>query len=113
MMIQNMFLRQKNMLCVYKKPIRAGFDGIENTWRIYGYITNNINHIDFTEYERKGYYIRSGSIECGNKLVHHQRLKQAGMRWNASSAQALLTFKTKAESSLWHIDIEIPVYNCF
>jgi len=80
---------------------------------LYGYITNNITHIDYAEYERKGYYIGSGAVESGNKIVLQQRLKQAGMRWNPSSAQALLTLKAKAESSLWHMDVETPAYDYF
>jgi len=73
---------------------------------LYGYITNNINNIDYASYEEKGYFIGSGAIESGNKVVMQQRLKQAGMRWNVETAQNLLTLKSKSESCLWHIDVE-------
>jgi len=78
---------------------------------LYGYITNNINNIDYAAYEQKGYFIGSGAIESGNKVVLQQRLKQAGMRWNVGTAQNMLTLKAKAESSLWHSDVESYVHN--
>jgi len=78
---------------------------------LYGYITNNINHIDYLKYEQKGYFIGSGAIESGNKIVMQQRLKQSGMRWNVETAQNLLTLKSKAESSLWLSDVEDYIYN--
>lgn len=71
-----------------------------------GYITNNIKNIDYAAYEQKGYFIGSGAIESGNKVVLQQRLKQAGMRWNVETAQNLLTLKSKAESGIWHSDVE-------
>jgi hypothetical protein len=74
-----------------------------------GYIANNINNINYAAYEQKGYFIGSGAIESGNKVVLQQRLKQAGMRWNIKTAQNLLTLKAKAESGLWHSDVELFV----
>lgn len=75
---------------------------------LHGYILNNINNIDYAEYERKGYFIGSGAIESGNKIVLQDRLKRAGMRWNTQTAQAMLTLKSKAESDLWYRDVEVP-----
>jgi len=57
-------------------------------------------------YEHKGYFIGSGAMESGNKVVMQQRLKQAGMRWNVETAQNLLTLKSKAESGFWNRDVE-------
>ena len=75
---------------------------------LYGYITNNIRNIDYVAYEKKGYSIGRGAIESGNKLVVQDRLKRAGMRWNASTAQYMLALKAKVESNLWRSDVEIP-----
>ena len=75
---------------------------------LYGYIVNNINNIDYATYEEKGYFIGSGAIESGNKIILQDRLKRAGMRWNTKTAQAMLTLKTKAESNIWHRDVEQP-----
>lgn len=73
---------------------------------LHGYIANNANNIDYAAYEQKGYFIGGGAIESGNKIVLQQRLKQAGMRWNVETAQNMLTLKAKAESALWHSDVE-------
>jgi hypothetical protein len=75
---------------------------------LFGYITNNINSIDYASYREKGYFIGSGAIESGNKIILQDRLKRAGMRWNVKNAQSILTLKTKAESKLWLSDVEIP-----
>jgi len=72
---------------------------------LYNYITNNIENIDYKSYESRGYFIGSGAIESGNKLVLQQRLKQAGMRWNIETAQPLLTLRAKSESNLWDSDV--------
>jgi hypothetical protein len=75
---------------------------------LYGYIINNSKNIDYTTYKEKGYFIGSGAIESGNKLILQDRLKRAGMRWNTVTAQAMLTLKTKAESNIWFRDVEQP-----
>jgi hypothetical protein len=76
--------------------------------KLYGYISNNIKNIDYATYEQKGYFIGSGAIESGNKIVLQDRLKRSGMRWNTVTAQAMLTLKSKAESNLWITDVENP-----
>lgn len=75
---------------------------------LFGYITNNLSNIDYAVYQKKGYFIGSGAIESGNKLILQDRLKRAGMRWNTATAQAMLTLKTKAESCIWFRDVEQP-----
>jgi len=75
---------------------------------LYGYISNNLKNIDYATYVQKGYFIGSGAIESANKTVLQDRLKRAGMRWNTETAQAMLTLKAKAESSLWAADVERP-----
>ena len=81
---------------------------------LYGYISNNINNIDYVMYQEKGYFIGSGAIESGNKTILQDRLKRAGMRWNVRTAQAMLTLKTKAESNIWYRDVEQPFLSeCF
>ena len=75
---------------------------------LFGYITNNANNIDYAAYEKKGYFIGSGAIESGNKLILQDRLKRAGMRWNPKSAQSILTLKSKVESKIWTNDVELP-----
>jgi len=85
----------------------------QDTVNLYGYISNNIRNIDYATYEQKGYFIGSGAIESGNKIVLQQRLKQAGMRWNEATAQTLLTLRAKVESGLWKEDVEKLVFKHF
>jgi len=44
------------------------------------HILNNINNIDYATYEKKDYFIGSGAIESGDKIILQDRLKRAGMR---------------------------------
>jgi hypothetical protein len=74
----------------------------KGTVNLYTYIVNNINKINYKEYKDKGYYVGSGAIESGNKIVLQKRLKLAGMRWDDLSAQYLLSLRVKFESDLWH-----------
>jgi hypothetical protein len=81
---------------------------------LYGYISNNLKNIDYVEYLQKGYFIGSGAVESGNKIVLQDRLKRAGMRWNVKTAQAMLTLKSKSESNLWLTEVENAFYSyCF
>jgi len=80
---------------------------------LHGYISNNINNIDYASYLDKGYFIGSGAIESANKTLLQKRLKQAGMRWNTDTAQSLLTLCAKRESGLWLEDVVIPVMKRF
>ena len=97
------------------RAVLQELDGMEtkqkgkSTINLHGYISNNINNIDYASYIKKGYFIGSGAIESGNKTVLQKRMKQAGMRWNVNSAQSLLTLRTKYESGLWHKEVEIPI----
>ena len=85
-----------------KKPDSCPID-------LYGYIQNNAGNIDYAHYIEEGFFIGSGAIESGNKSVLHQRLKQAGMRWNPQTAQYFLTLRTKYKSHLWRQEVERPV----
>jgi len=68
---------------------------------LYTYLENNFERIDYKTYIEKGYYIGSGAIESGNKVVLQKRMKLAGMRWGELSAQYLLSLRAKFESGLW------------
>jgi hypothetical protein len=78
---------------------------------LYGYISNNIRNIDYKAYIEQGYFIGSGAIESANKIVLQQRLKQAGMRWNVTSAQNILTLRAKYESDLWERDVNQLIFD--
>ena len=73
----------------------------DNTVNLESYLRNNIDKIKYVYYEQKGWFVGSGAIESGNKIVLQRRLKQPGMRWNVNSAQSILSLRAKAESNLW------------
>jgi len=77
----------------------------KGTVNLCNYVTSNIEKIDYKHYKEKGYYVGSGAIESGNKVVMQKRLKLAGMRWNEITAQYLLTLRTKFESGLWKVSV--------
>lgn len=84
-----------------------------NCVNLYHYILENKECINYPEYKAKGYFIGSGAIESGNKIVLQERLKQAGMRWEPETAQYLLTLKAKRESGLWEKDVVRFVKNYY
>mgnify|MGYP000533682999 CR=1 FL=1 len=73
-------------------------DGVVN---LYTYIRNNRNRINYKSFRDRGYYIGSGAIESGNKMVIQQRMKQSGMRWSINGGQYIAALRTKHESGLW------------
>ena len=72
---------------------------------LYTYISNNTNNIDYPTYKQQGFFIGSGAIESGNKIVLQNRLKLPGMRWNVKTAQYVLSLKAKMESGLWDSEV--------
>ena len=97
-----------NELALYKDKKLAGCQV-----NLYGYIENNIDSIDYANYIKKGYFIGSGAVEGGNKIILQRRLKQSGMRWNTDSAQSLLTLVSKEESGLWNSEVLRTVFDFF
>lgn len=95
------------------KKISACVDLLPNEKEIINleeYIKKNIDRIDYLKYRNKGYYIGSGVIESGNKIVVQKRLKQSGMRWSVLGAQYMTALRAKDESGLWH-EVEEIIYN--
>ena len=78
-------------------------------FNLHSYIKSNSDRIDYPTYKEKGYFVGSGAIESGNKVVVQKRLKLAGMRWNKESAQYLLTLRAKFSSGRWISDVEAAV----
>ena len=74
----------------------------KNVINLAGYITNNASRINYLEYKNQGYYVGSGMIESGNKVVVQKRLKQAGMRWSKDGAQYVVALRAKYESNRWN-----------
>jgi hypothetical protein len=74
------------------------------------YINHNKNYIDYLTYKNMGFFIGSGAIESGNKIVLQRRLKQGAMRWNLGPAQGLLSLVAKLRSGLWGSDVVDVAY---
>jgi hypothetical protein len=77
---------------------------------LHTYLTNNRERIDYKYYKEKGYYIGSGAIESGNKMVIQQRMKQSGMRWSINGGQYIAALRTKHESNKWD-DVTKKIYS--
>jgi hypothetical protein len=82
----------------------------KNVVNLAGYIMNNIDRINYLEYKNKGYYVGSGMIESGNKVVVQKRLKQAGMRWSRNGGQSMVALRAKYESDQWD-DVRALLYD--
>ncbi|HHY45865.1 MAG TPA: ISKra4 family transposase [Firmicutes bacterium] len=65
------------------------------------YLSVNRERMRYKEFECKGYYIGSGSIESGHKVVIQKRMKQPGMRWSLKGAQYIASLRAKYKSDLW------------
>lgn len=76
-----------------------------NTVNLYHYIESNREHINYPQYKEKGYFIGSGAVESGNKIVLQKRLKLAGMRWNPKTAQYIVTLVSKEASKKWKQEV--------
>lgn len=85
-------------------------DSAGRTVNLEGYIKNNMDRMRYLEYKNKGYYVGSGMIESGNKIVVQKRMKQAGMRWGVEGAQYMAVLRAKHESNRWN-DVEKFIYD--
>lgn len=66
-----------------------------------GYIFHNRRRMDYAMFRQQGYPIGSGMIESGCKTVVQSRMKQSGMRWSRSGAQAMLALRCLLLSDRW------------
>ena len=66
------------------------------------YLNNNRDKIDYSTYEKNGWFVGSGAIESSNKTITQLRLKQAGMRWSIDGANYLIALRCMQESGNWH-----------
>jgi len=73
----------------------------DNVVKLDGYINNNIDRINYLKYKNQGFYVGSGMIESGNKVVVQKRMKQAGQRWRIDNGQSVVTLRAKYESDKW------------
>lgn len=66
------------------------------------YLFHNRWRMRYREYRRAGCPIGSGTVESACKVVVQQRMKQAGMQWSRTGAQAMLALRCALLSDRWH-----------
>lgn len=84
---------------VTKTPLSSGL--LEKTVNLLGYLENNSARVQYLFYKNNSYYIGSGMIEGGNKVVIQKRMKQIGMRWSINGGQYVAALRAKNLSKRW------------
>ena len=85
-------------------------EGVQN---ICSYLDSNRDCINYPAYMKNGYFITGDVIESGNRSTIQERFKLPGMRWDAKTAQYVLSAKMKYESGLWDSYLVPLVYKSF
>jgi hypothetical protein len=65
-----------------------------------GYFENNAPRMRYHWFRQCGLFVGSGVVEASCKTVIGQRLKQSGMHWTVSGADAIIALRCK-EASTW------------
>ena len=66
-----------------------------------GYFQNNAPRMRYHWFRQCGLFVGSGVVEASCKSVIGQRLKQAGMHWTVSGADAIIALRCQQASSTW------------
>jgi len=66
-----------------------------------GYFENNAPRMRYHWFRQCGLFTGSGVVEASCKSVIGQRLKQAGMHWTVSGADAIIALRCREASSTW------------
>jgi hypothetical protein len=64
-----------------------------------GYFRNHRNRMQYADLRRLDAPIGSGVVEAACKTLVTQRLRRSGMRWRHDGGQAILTFRSLAQSN--------------
>lgn len=76
---------------------------VEQLQTIREYEGIRLHQMDYPEYQARGWYIGSGTVESACKTVVGQRLKLAGMRWGQDGAHAVCHLRAlyRSEPGQW------------
>ena len=66
-----------------------------------GYLFRHRWRMRYPEFRQAGCPIGSGTVESACKVVMQERMKQAGMRWSRTGAQAMLALRSVLLSERW------------
>jgi len=73
-----------------------------------GYFENNAPRMRYHWFRQCGLFVGSGIVEASCKTVIGQRLKQSGMHWTVSGADAIIALRCKEASSTWESICNTP-----
>ena len=66
-----------------------------------GYLRKREAMMQYPEYQEQGWPIGSGMVESANKVVVEARLKGAGMHWERSHVNPMLTLRNAVCNERW------------
>ena len=73
-----------------------------------GYFENNAPRMRYHWFRQCGLFVGSGVVEASCKTVVGQRLKQSGMHWTVSGADAIIALRCREASSTWEAICNTP-----
>jgi hypothetical protein len=73
-----------------------------------GYFETNAPRMRYHWFRQCGLFVGSGVVEASCKSVIGQRLKQAGMHWTVSGADAIIALRCREASSTWETICNTP-----
>jgi hypothetical protein len=73
----------------------------DETERELGYFLNNAPRMRYHWFRSRGLFVGSGVVEASCKTVIGQRLKQSGMHWTVTGADAIIALRCREASSQW------------
>ena len=78
----------------FLRSMSASTPALADTIRIQAaYFENNAERMRYPEFRRQHLFVGSGVVEAGCKTVIGRRLKQSGMFWTVSGANAIITLR--------------------
>jgi hypothetical protein len=73
-----------------------------------GYFEKNAPRMRYHWFRQCGLFVGSGVVEASCKTVIGQRLKQSGMHWTVSGADAIIALRCREASSTWEAICNSP-----
>ena len=73
-----------------------------------GYFENNAPRMRYHWFRQRGLFVGSGVVEASCKTIVGQRLKQSGMHWTLSGADAIIALRCREASSTWEAICNTP-----
>lgn len=75
------------------RALNAHAAGSEEAKKGVGYFTNNLNRMNYPQFEADGLCTSSGVVEAGCKTAIGARLKRSGMHWTVAGADAIIALR--------------------